>query len=43
MTKFFILKKKPYFGVIFPKEVFLKTLAKYNYIGPHHLNVKDTE
>ena len=41
MTKFFKIKKKTSFGVIFAqREFFLKTLAMYNY---RHLNVKDTE
>ena len=42
MTNFFKIKKKPYFGVIFVKREFsLKTLAKNNCSGTHHLNVKD--
>ena len=41
MTKFFKIKKKTSFGVIFAqREFFLKTLAMYNC---RHLNVKDTE
>ena len=35
MTKFFKMKGKPYFGVIFvQRKFFLKTLAKYNCSGP---------
>ena len=44
MTKFIKIKKKTYFGVIFSQtEFFLKTLAKYNYSGPQHLDIKDPE
>ena len=44
MAKFLRLTKKTHFVVILAQiEFFLNILAKYDYSGPQHLNVKDTD